>query len=373
MKKNLLFLAALCLPALVLLLLPEQAHAADEDFVSKLVHEFYAKTSAWEPTLKKYALTVFRWLVILEVCFLGIKAALNRDQLGDILKQFVMLLLMAGFFLAVITYYKEWSWNLINGLGAIGRELTPGGYSSESPFLTGMQLVKLVLDKLSIWSPGNSVALLLAALVIIVCFALISAQVVFIKCEAMIAMMAALILVGFGGSTFLKDYAVNAIRYVLAVAFKLFVMQLVLGVGIAFIEGFSTSTAELQDIFVVIGASVVLLALVKSLPDVCAGIINGSHVSSGAALTSAVAAAGGAAIGASLGASNTIKNIRDASNVAGMEGASGLGKMAHMAKSLWGARQDAKTAGEKHLSTRTRSEMQERLERARMNQNSDKQ
>ena len=31
--------------------------------------------------------------------------------------------------------------------------------------------------------------------------------------------MAALILVGFGGSAFLRDYAVNAIRYVLAVAF----------------------------------------------------------------------------------------------------------------------------------------------------------
>ena len=372
MKKHLLLLAALCLPALVLLLLPEQAHAADEDFVSKLVHEFYNKTAAWEPTLKKYALVVFRWLVILEVCFLGIKAALNRDQLGDILKQFVMLLLMAGFFLAVITYYKEWSWNLINGLGAIGKELTPGGYSSESPFLTGMQLVKLVLDKLSVWSPGNSIALLIAALVIIVCFALISAQVVFIKCEAMVAMAAALILVGFGGSSFLKDYAVNAIRYVLAVAFKLFVMQLVLGVGIAFIEGFSTSTAELQDIFVVIGASVVLLALVKSLPDVCAGIINGSHVSSGSALTSAVAAAGGGAIGAAIGSSNTIKSMRDAANVAGAEGHTGLGKAASMAKSMWGARQDAKTAGEKHLSTRTRSEMQERLERAKMNQNSNK-
>ena len=369
MKKHFLLLAALCLPALVLLLLPEQAHAADEDFVSRLVHEFYSKTAAWEPTLKKYALTVFRWLVILEVCFLGIKAALNRDQLGDILKQFVMLLLMAGFFLAVITYYKEWSWNLINGLGAIGRELTPGGYSSESPFLTGMQLVKLVLDKLSIWSPGNSIALLIAALVIIVCFALISAQVVFIKCEAMVAMMAALILVGFGGSSFLKDYAVNAIRYVLAVAFKLFVMQLVLGVGIAFIEGFSTSTAELQDIFVVIGASVVLLALVKSLPDVCAGIINGSHVSSGAALTSAAAAVGGAAIGAAVMSGNTASNVKAAANVAGMEGAGGLGKVASMARTLWGARQEAKTAGEKSLSTRTRSEMQERLERARMNQN----
>ena len=54
MKKHFLLLAAICLPALVLLLLPEQAFAADEDFVSKLVREFYTKTSTWEPTLKRY-------------------------------------------------------------------------------------------------------------------------------------------------------------------------------------------------------------------------------------------------------------------------------------------------------------------------------
>lgn len=138
MKKYFMPLAFLTLALSLILVGSGEAHAADEDFVSKLVREFYSKTSTWEPTLKRYALIVFRWLVILEVCFLGIKAALNRDQLGDILKQFVMLLLMAGFFMAVITYYQEWAWNLINGLGAIGRELTPGGYSSESPFLTGM-------------------------------------------------------------------------------------------------------------------------------------------------------------------------------------------------------------------------------------------
>jgi type IV secretion system protein TrbL len=175
--------------------------------------------------------------------------------------------------------------------------------------------------------------------------------------------------VGFGGSSFMKDYAINALRYALSVAFKLFVMQLVLGVGISFIESFNTASATLQDIFVVIGAAVVLLALVKALPDTCAGIINGSHVSGGAALTTAAAAVGGAAIGAVLGASNTIQNVKDAANVAGLEGKTGFGKAAHMAQSLWGARQDAKTAGEKDLTTRTRSEMQERLERARMSQN----
>lgn len=373
MKGKYLSLAILALALCVVLVGVGEAHGAEEDFVSRLVHEFYDKTSTWEPTLRRYALIVFRWLVILDVCFLGIKAALNRDQIADIFKQFVMLILMAGFFLAVINSYQEWTWNLINGLGSIGKELTPGGYSSDAPFLTGIQLVKLVLDKLSVWSPGNSMALIIAALVIIICFALISAQVVFIKCEAMVSMAAALILVAFGGSSFLKDYAVNAIRYVLAVAFKLFVMQLVLGIGITFIEDFSTSTAELQDLFVIIGASIVLLALVKSLPDVCAGIINGSHVSSGAALTATAATVGGLAMGAAMGTaiagSNTIQNVRDAAKVAGMEGASGMGKATIMAKSLWGARQDAKTSGEKSLSTRMRSEMQERLERARMNQN----
>gem|GEM_PF-3816381 len=52
-----------------------------------------------------------------------------------------------------------------------------------------------------------------------------------------------------------------------------------------------------------------------------------------------------------------------------VEGKTGFGKAAHMAQTLWGARQDAKTSGEKALSTRTRSEMQERLERASMSQN----
>lgn len=371
--KNLCLMAVLVLAVVVLM--PVVSHAAaDTDFVSKLVKEFHTKTSAWEPILKKYALLVFRWLLILEVCFLGIKAALNRDQVADIFKQFVMLLLAAGFFLAVINNYKEWSWNLIDGLKQIGAELSASQVNSDSPFLSGMKLVELILSKLSAWSPGNSVALLIAALVVMVCFALISAQVVLIKCEAMIAMMAALILVGFGASAFLRDYAVNAVRYVLSVAFKLFVMELVLSVGVSFIESFNTATAELQDIFVVIGASIVLLALVKSLPDVVSGIIHGSHVNGGS-LLGAAAAVGGVAFGAgalAVASGQTAQNVRDAAKVANMEGKSGVGKLAGVAGAMWGARQDAKSAGEKMLSTRTRSEMQERLGRATMDKNKPK-
>jgi hypothetical protein len=61
--------------------------------------------------------------------------------------------------------------------------------------------------------------------------------------------------------------------------------------------------------------------------------------------------------------------VKDAAKLAGADGATGLGKAASIAKNMWGARQDAKTSGEKSLSTRTRSEMQERLQREKIKNN----
>ncbi len=352
----------------LLLLCPSISHAAPDggDFVSSLVKSFYDKTITWEPVLKRYALILLKWIVILEVCWLGIRAALGREQLPDTVKHFVIILLAASFFAAVINNYSEWAWQLINGLKHVGLELTSGEFFSDSPFITGLELIKLILGKMSITSPVDSLGLLIAALVILVCFALISAQVVLVKCEAMLSMMAAMVLLGFGGSTFTRDYATNAIRYVVSVAFKLFVLQLVLAVGVSFIREFKSDSAELQDIFVIIGAAIILLALVKSLPDVVSGIINGSHVGGGSLLGTGAAVVGAAIAGAGLGvaASQNLQSIKDASKIAGADGRSGVGKLAGTATTMWGARQDVKEGSERSLSSRTRSEMQERLHKA---------
>lgn len=352
----------------LLLLIPSISHAAPDggDFVSSVVKSFYDKTQTWEPVLRRYSLVILKWLVILEVCWLGIRTALGREQIPDIVKQFVVILLAASFFAAVINNYSEWAWNLINGLKQIGLELSSGEFSSDSPFITGLELIKLIFGKMSFTSPVDSLGLLIAALVILVCFSLISAQCVLVKCEAMLSMMAAMVLLGFGGSAFTRDYATNAIRYVVSVAFKLFVLQLVLAIGVSFIREFNSDTADLQDIFTIIGAAIILLALVKSLPDVVSGIISGSHVG-GASMGGAVATAVGAAIGGATIASapgRTLQNIKDAAKISGAEGRSGAGKVAGTIGQIWGARQDAKDANERSLGSRTRSEMQERLHKA---------
>jgi type IV secretion system protein TrbL len=196
-------------------------------------------------------------------------------------------------------------------------------------------------------------------------------MVIVIKCEAMITMTAALIMVGFGASGLFRDFAVNTIRYAFAVAFKLFVMQLVLGVGISFIKEFETTTAQFQDIFVLIGAAVILYLLVKSLPDVCAGIISGSHVSSASASSvgGAMKAAGGTVLGAGLGAYAAGSSLRSASKLADMAGKTGLGKAGHMGKALFDAGRQVhreKTQMKGGALAKTNHIMQERLENARL-------
>ncbi len=304
MTKSNNFLIFICI-SLFTLIFCSTSFAAETDIVSQIVTKFSQKTNTWESAFTDASKNLFMICVTLEVAWIGIQIALGRQDLGEAIKQFALTLCTAGFFLAVIVNYKEWSWMIINGLDSLAGQVIPLEKASERAFQIGLDLVGKIFEVIgdtSILSDGGAskiFGLIFATLIILVCFALITSQIVLIKCEAMVAMMAALILVGFGGTSFLRDYAKNAMRYVLSVAFKLFVMSLVLGLGISFINDFmSLANVEFTDACVIVGTSIVILALIKSLPDTVAGIINGSHVGGGIALMATAASVGGAALGA---------------------------------------------------------------------------
>ena len=204
----------------------------------------------------------------------------------------------------------------------------------------------------------------IALFITIVCFCLITAQVIFIKCEAFVAMLAACILLGFGTLSIMRDYAVNVLRYILAVAFKLFVMQLVIGIGYSFLKEAVTPQADLPSVCVIIGASIVLLALVKSLPDTVAGIIQGSHIGSGMALQSTAAAVGGAMIGGAVGAAAGANNVRLASQLASEQGKTGMGMVTGTAGNLASAGLDAMHKRSARAGT-TSSVLREQIEQQR--------
>ena len=290
----------------------------------------------------KAARQLFYWCAILEIAYLGWKAALGATDIGTLFKNFCLSLVTAGFFLAVIHNYHEWAWNVINGLQKIAGEATTLLDASDEPFSTGLELAKKLFNQTEILSIADSLAYILAGLVVLVCFGLISLQIIFIKCECMVAMCASAILLGLGATSFFRDYAINAMRYIFAVAFKLMTMQLVMGIGIGFVRDLRVDGS---DTWLKIGTTlcfcIIFYALVKTLPDIVAGIIQGAHVGSGSAISSTVAAAGGAAVGAAVGTVAGANTARLASQAAGMQGKTGMGRVTGTIGNLAGAGLDA--------------------------------
>ena len=82
---------------------------------------------------------------------------------------------------------------------------------------------------------------------------------------------------GFGGSRFTKDYAVRTMTYAVSVGAKLFVLQLLIALGQQIFQSLSQSfEAKTTDIFVVVGSAIVMLALVKIVPEMIQALINGA-------------------------------------------------------------------------------------------------
>lgn len=340
--------------------------ASDATIVSRIVNTFYEKLKTYEQVMLKYAKLLFYWCAVLEVAWLGIKSAIGASDMKDTIKNFCLVLLTAGFFLAVINNYNTWSWNIINGLKSIAGEATTLVDASDEPFTVGLELAQAVFEKVSIRNPLYIVPLVLAGFAIVVCFALIAMQIILIKCEVCVAMCASSILLGLGATSFLRDYAVNTLKYIFAVAFKLMTMQLVMGVGISFIRELKVAEEiDFVQIAVTVGFCIIFYALVKTLPDVVSGIIQGSHVSTGNSLTSTVTALGVGLAGLSMAAGSGVANIGRAAQVARAEGAQGLGGVTKGAASnLWSAARESmhnKDASKNTVATSLR----ERIEAAR--------
>lgn len=282
---------------------------------------------------------------------LGITAVIKRESLEDIFGSLIMAALFGAFILACIMNYKEWSQAIMAGLASYTGLL---GYDSKdivtNPLDKGFELFKHIMSQLSVFSLADSLAFILAGFAILISFALITVQIIYIKCEAFVAVGAGFVLLGFGGCKFFKDYALNLMRYILSVGFKLYMLYAVLGLGFAFIKDSIQlgQTFTLQDLAVILVTALIILALTKSLPDVAAGLIQGSHVNTGGNMTStirtvanltaagAVASAAGGKIGGGLG------NLKDATQVARAGGATGIGVATGAIKALREAHSQAK-------------------------------
>ncbi|WP_319764091.1 P-type conjugative transfer protein TrbL [Maridesulfovibrio sp.] len=333
----------------ILLLLATSAFAQetieptqDTHLLSILLNRFQTESDKWEPLIQGYSLALFKYLLIIDIVWKGIRLGIKRAPVEEIISELLLFVLFSTIMLVTIFHYKEWSNSIMALFSHIAQDAGAPEATPTAIFKAGMKILGKIWAEASVWSPITGTVYALCAIALIITFSLIAAQMMLVKCESFIVLNAGAILLGLGGAQITREYAINFLRYALSVALKLFVMQLLVSLSITFINEFVALNAKnVQEIFVVLGASVIILALTMSIPDIVSGIVNGSHVSTGNAMASAVTAVSTATLaagrgfsgglGGAVGAKRSMDSLKEACSFADSAGKSGMGKIGHVA------------------------------------------
>ena len=245
----------------------------------------------------------FGILALIEVAWAAFRLAFRGADVSEWLAEIVNQILFLGFFLALLENSVTWGQAIVNSFRQAASTAGGGGIAPSDVFAAGVKIAAIVLSQMSIWHPEASAGLMVAGIVIEVCFALMAAFMVLALVESFLIISMGVLFMAFGGSRWTKDLAISTVRYTVSVGAKLFVLQLLVSIGTGLIQDWANSFTDVTDasLCILIGCSIVLLALVKVLPETMQRIVNGSSMASGSALVGAASAVGSAIGAAALG------------------------------------------------------------------------
>ena len=272
--------------------------------LDQIVTEFKIRAAGWESTLRSFAIGTFGILATIELAWAAIRLAFRRSDVSEWLAEIVNQILFLGFFLALLENSVTWGQAIINSFRQAASAARGGGIAPSDVFAAGVKIASMVLSQMSIWHPEASAGLMVAGIVIEICFALMAAFMVLALVESFLIISMGVLFMAFGGTRWTKDFAISTVRYTVSVGAKLFVLQLLVSIGASLIQTWANSFTDVTDasLCILVGCSIVMLALVKVLPETMQSIVNGSSMASGSALVGAALAVGGAtaALGAGL-------------------------------------------------------------------------
>ena len=283
-----------------------------------VLNRYNTAASGWAGVVTDAATWLFWTLVVISMVWTFGMMALRKADIGEFFAEFVRFTIFVGFFWWLLINAPAFATSIFNGLRQVAGNATGLG-SSLSPsgiVDVGFAIFYNVVDQSSIWSPGDSLAGILMAVAILVVLAIIGVNMLLLLASAWVLAYGGIFFLGFGGSRWTSDMAINYYKTVLGIAAQLMTMVFLIGIGKTFLDDYysrMSSGISLKEMGVMLIVCVILLALVNKVPALIAGIITGASVGgagigqfgAGAAVGAAGMAAAAAATGGAMIAAAT--------------------------------------------------------------------
>lgn len=303
---------------LVLMLVADNTFAdiTNAGLLDNVLDKYSVKAAGWASYIKDRATWLYWTLVVISMVWTFGFMALRKADISELFAEFIRFTITTGFFWWLLINGPNFAKDIIDSMRQLagtasgaGPGLSPSGIVD-----VGFDILGQVLNKTTVWQPLDSLIGIIIALVILVILALVAVNMLLLLISGWILAYGGIFYLGFGGSRWTSDIAINYFKTVLGIAMQLFCMVLLVGIGKSILDEYYNNMSgglKLGEMAVILIVSVVLLLLVNKIPPLISGVINGAGVGdsgigsfgAGAALGAAGAAAAAAAYGGGLIAS----------------------------------------------------------------------
>ena len=315
--------AALIGVALALYSTAASAQLTNQGMLDQVVTEFATRATSWQAVVMNAAMFLFWTLGTISLVFTFGFMALRKADIGEFFAEFIRFILFFGFFLWLLRYGPTFANSIIQSLARLGEQAS--GVASVTPsgiVDIGFMILKQAFRNSSIWSPVDSFIGVALSVGILILLAVVAVNMLLLLVSGWLLMYAGIFFLGFGGSRWTSDMAINYYKTVLGVAVQIMTMVLLVGIGNDLLSSFyarmNTGTLNFEELGVMLVFCVALLMLVNRVPPLVAGVITGSGIGGAGGIGNFGA---GAAIGAAMGAAGMAAGAASAAGAAVMGGA----------------------------------------------------
>lgn len=320
---------------LFLLLLIPNAYAAgvpDTGAIDELLRTFETAASQWPPVLRQYATYVFIALVTISWTWTFMWMAFKDANITELLAELTRRSLMIGFFYWLLMDGTSIASAIVEGFQFLGQALLGKHITPSSIFDIGFSLASAIIQKLSLTKLVDSLGFVLAGLGILIVFAFIALEMLLVTIQYYIMLNLGVIMMGFLGHEWSREYAINYFRLMLGLGVKFLSMQLIVVLSMNILDGWiKTSDLTWTQVLLILPVIIVIWGLVREVPALAQSLISGSDSTSGnsiagamqaVAATAALAAGayagatamGGGAMGGGANMGNLLRNAWDQAN-----------------------------------------------------------
>lgn len=338
--------AALIGVALALYSTAASAQLTNQGMLDQVVTEFATRATSWQTVVMNAAMFLFWTLGTISLVFSFGFMALRKADIGEFFAEFIRFILFFGFFLWLLRNGPAFANSIIQSLARIGEQAS--GVASVTPsgiVDIGFMILKQAFTNSSIWSPVDSFIGVALSVGILILLAVVAVNMLLLLVSGWLLMYAGIFFLGFGGSRWTSDMAINYYKTVLGVAVQIMTMVLLVGIGSDLLSSFyarmNTGTLNFEELGVMLVFCVALLMLVNRVPPLIAGIISGTGIGNAGGIGNFGA---GAAVGAAMGAASVAAGAASMAGAAVMSGAANLAGGASAVKAAFEKAQGSATS-----------------------------